>query len=321
MNKRPFIIDCDTGTDDAIMIVAALGCEEIEIVGITSVNGNVAEKFTSQNNLDMMDYFAYDTPVCHGAFLPLLANRAVSAGDNVHGKRGLGDIVLPRANREFDPRIASEFIYEEAKKRNGEMELLVTGPMTNIAIAILEHPDLKDYVKRIYFMGGATIGGNVSPTAEYNIWADPESCHTVLVSGIPTIMVGLNVSNYALMSEEDEKKLREYNSKETVLVADILDYQINKRSLGIRGARMHDPLTLAAALYPECLKFEMCHVDTELRGEFTRGHTAADLQDRLQKEKNVSVAVEIDNDKFVQWLTEKIRIAGVEGEERRGKSA
>ena len=319
MKKRPFIIDCDTGTDDAVMIVAALGCKQMEIVGFTSVNGNVAEKFTSQNNLDLMEYLGRDIPVTRGAYLPLLANRQTSAGDNVHGKRGLGTVVLPQSNRKFDKRIAAEFIYEEAKKRKGELELLVTGPMTNIAIAIIEHPDLNQYIKRIYFMGGSTVGGNVSTTAEYNIWVDPESCHTVLESGIPVIMVGLNVSNLALMLEKHEELLRGYNYKETQLVADLLNYMFSRKLLDFKGARMHDPLALAAAMYPECLKFEMYYVDAETRGEYTRGHTAVDLNNKSKKDKNVSVAIEVDSDKFCKWLCDRIIEAGEIGEKIRGE--
>lgn len=317
MKKRPFIIDCDTGTDDTIALVAALGCEEMEIVGITSVNGNVAEVHTSRNNLDLMDYLCCEIPVTRGAYMPLLTGYSTAAGDNVHGKRGLGTVELPESQRQFDDRIAAQFIYEEALKRNGELELLVTGPMTNIAIAIIEHPDLRDYIRHLYFMGGATIGGNVNTTAEYNIWVDPEACHTVLMSGIPCTMVGLNVSDLAIMNEKEEQLLRSYGTRESILVADILVYMMNR--WGINVARMHDPLALASAIYPECLEFKELFADAECNGKYTRGHTAVDLKDRKGLEHNARVAVDIDVERFTKWLCERIRTAGEKGKERRGE--
>ena len=211
MKKRPFIIDCDTGTDDAIAIVAALGCEEMEIVGITSVNGNVPESYTSRNNLNLIEYLGYHIPVCHGAILPLLGSKATEASAAIHGKTGLGSTELPEAEHsDFDPRIAAQFIYEEAVKRNGELELLVTGPITNIAVCLCEHPDLPDYIRHLYFMGGSTVGGNVNTTAEFNIWVDPEALHVVLQSGIPMTMVGLNVSNQTEMRPSEETLLRSF---------------------------------------------------------------------------------------------------------------
>ena len=316
--KRPFIIDCDTGTDDTIAILAALGCEEMEIVGITSVNGNVAEKHTSQNNLDLMEYLGRDIPVAHGAWLPLSGNRDSNTDPKIHGKTGLGNTELPHAVMlQFDPRIAATFIYEEAKKRNGELELLVTGPMTNIAIALAEHDDLKQYIKHIYFMGGSTVGGNVNSTAEFNIWADPEALHAELMSGIPTTMVGLNVSNRAVMTDIQEQRIRSYGSREGILAADLLLYMIARTKFGDYAARMHDPLALAAAIYPECMEYESYYGDAECTGTYTRGHTAIDIFRKSQNDPNVTVATEINVPLFSEWLCERIRIAGEKGEELR----
>ncbi|MBQ7223862.1 MAG: nucleoside hydrolase [Erysipelotrichaceae bacterium] len=309
--KRPIIIDCDTGTDDAIAIIAALGCEEISILGLTSVNGNVSENYTSQNNLDMMEYLDRDIPVFHGAWLPLKASRDTGAGDNVHGKTGLGDVELPRAERrKMEGERAAEFIYRMALRYPGQLEIIATGPLTNVALAIIEHDDIKALIRKIYFMGGATEGGNVTPSAEFNIWVDPEACHTVLASGIPTVMVGLNVSNQATMGNGEIERLRGYGSREGRLAADIIHYQMNRFGIGIGFSRMHDPLTLAAALYPECLSFRECFVDAECRGDYTRGHTYVDLRNRSGRQPNCSVAVGIDVEKFREWLCERIRRAG-----------
>lgn len=316
MKKRPFIIDCDTGTDDAIAIVAALGCEAMEIVGITGVNGNVPEESVSFNNLNLMEYLNADIPVCRGAWLPFSANRRTGAGSGVHGRTGLGTVILPEArNRTFENRIAAQFIYEEAKKRNGELELLVTGPMTNIAIAILEHPDFCDCIRHLYFMGGAAAGGNVNNTEEFNIWVDPEAVHIVLTSPIPCTMVGLDVTNLTVMTKEDEEKIRALGTREAVLVADLIHYMSNRESILL--ARMHDPLALAAAMFPECLETRSCFVDTECRGTYTRGHTAADLRNRRNQEPNTEIAVKVNVEMFKDWLYERIRDAGNRGRKER----
>ncbi|MBR0385703.1 MAG: nucleoside hydrolase [Erysipelotrichaceae bacterium] len=315
MKRRPFIIDCDTGTDDAIALVAALGCDEMDIIGITSVKVNVSEQFTSHNNLDLMEYFGHDIPICHGAWLPLLANPDTAAGTAVHGARGLGSITLPEASHStFDTRIASQFIYETALEYGSELEILATGPLTNLAITYIEHPDIRDHIKHIYFMGGAAIGGNYNTTAEFNIWVDPEASHTVKMSGIPLTMVGLDVTNLAYMRPEEEQKIRALNTRESELVADLLVYQMNRPGQDIPYARMHDPLSLAAAMFPQCLKCTEYFVDTEYFGRYTRGHTAVDFKDRQKKEPNVSVALEVDVPLFRQWLYERIAEAGKKGE-------
>ena len=319
MTRRPFIIDCDTGTDDTIAIIAALGCEEMEIVGITSVNGNVPESFTSRNNLNLMEYLGCEIPVTHGACLPLSGSKSAHASANIHGKTGLGSTELPEAEHtSFDPRIASQFIYEEAVKRNGELELLVTGPMTNIAICLCEHPDLPQYIKHLYFMGGSTVGGNVNTTAEFNIWVDPEALHVVFESGIPLTMVGLNVSNQTEMREEEAEILRSYGTREGDLIANLVVYMMNRHpERKIFGANMHDPLALASAMYPSCMSYEDFFGDTECMGSYTRGHTAIDVFRKMDRKSNVQVAVEVDVNDFRSWLLERIRISGEIGKERR----
>lgn len=306
MEKRKFIIDCDTGTDDAIAILAAFGSEEIELVGITSVNGNVNEEYTSKNNLDLCEYLNFDCPVTHGATLPLSSGYRNSS-DITHGKTGLGSIILPEATRtKFDSRMAPLFIYEKAKELKGELELLVIGPMTNIAIALIEYPELTDLIKHIYFMGGSVWGGNVTTTAEFNIWADPEAGHTVLSSGIPMTMIGLDVTLKAIMTIQDIEDLRNNNTKASNLAADLLDFMVIRRDKGGEDLVMHDALALAAALYPECMTYKEYWMDVETTGTYTRGHTFADVRNKIGNKANVKVAMDVDVEAFRKWLVEKI---------------
>ena len=307
MGRRPFIIDCDTGTDDAIAIAAALYCDQVEVKAVTSVNGNVAHKYTSKNNLDLLEYLGFDDiPVAKGADSPIMDNPYHS--DGTHGNTGLGNIKLPdAAHKQFDKRLASELIYQTAVEEKGELELLVIGPMTNIAICLMEHPDLKDLVKHIWFMGGSVIGGNVTTTAEFNIWIDPMAAHIVTQSGIPQTMVGLDVTTAAAMKEHHAEELRACGTKAALLCADLLDYMFESRDRGGEDAIMHDAMAFAAAVCPECLECRDFYVDVECFGQYTKGHTMVDRRGRLGKAPNVSVALKVDEEKFCSWLVNAIK--------------
>ncbi len=304
---RKFVFDCDTGTDDAIAIAAAFGCDDIEILGITSVNGNVKEAFVSANNLNLSEYLGVNVPVCHGASWPLSCGYR-NTSDRTHGKTGLGSIVLPDAKiLKFDDRIASRFLYEKAVECSGELELFVTGPMTNIALAIIQYPDFCEQIRHIWFMGGAVWGGNVSTTAEFNIWADPEAAHVVFASGIPLTMVGLDVTLKAIMEREDAAELRREDTPACRMTADLLDFMFDRFEKGGENVIMHDALAVAAAVCPECMEYEDYWMDVETRGEFTRGHTHADFRHRTGKQPNVQAALTIDVPMFRRWLVECVK--------------
>lgn len=308
MDKRPFIIDCDTGTDDAIAIMAALYTPQVEVRAVTSVNGNVAEVYTSRNNLDLMEYLGKDIPVAHGAVRPLLSG-FINDGltDGTHGKTGMGTIVIPQAKRSrFDPRVASELIYDVAVGCKGELELLVIGPQTNLAICLCNHRDLPGLIKHIWFMGGACVGGNVLPTAEFNVWADPEAAHIVLESGIPMTMVGLDVTLPAVMLEEDAEALRKVDTPACQLTADLLEFMFARRDRGGEDAVMHDALAVAAAVRPDVLTCEDHYVDVVRGGGYAYGHTYVDTRHYYDRKPNVSVALGIDVPKFRKWLVETI---------------
>lgn len=303
--KRPFVIDCDTGTDDAIAVIAALGCEELEIRAITSVNGNVRERDTSRNNRNLMAHLGVDMEIAHGAVHPLYPRG--NYYDDTHGQTGLGTLVLREAEEyPYSKERAPELIYRIAREEQGNLELLVVGPMTNIAIALTMYPELTELIRHIWFMGGAVRGGNMNTTAEFNIWVDPVAAKIVLASGIPMTMVGLDVTEKAAMKREDEQRLRKTGKKGAVAAADILDYMLKRCEGGGEDALMHDALALAAAVYPECLEFHSYFVDAECSGEYTAGHTAVDVRGCLGKEPNVEVAVRVDCEKFRKWLCEKI---------------
>lgn len=304
--RRPFIIDCDTGTDDAIAIIAALYSSQVKVKAITSVNGNVPLKWTAKNNLDLIEYLGFGIPVAKGACAPLK-----DIGDyygDTHGKTGLGSVVIPDAKHsDYVKEDAATLIHNIAVEEGGGLELLVIGPMTNIAIALLNYPDLKHLIKHIWFMGGAATGGNVSPTAEFNIWVDPLAAHMVCQSGIKLTMVGLDVTLLAVLNKQDTDEIRMMGTKAAELTADILEYMITRCKNGGEDLVMHDALALCAALAPECLETKACYVDVECQGTYTMGHTMVDQRGRSRKAPNVDVALGLHVDKFKSWLKECIR--------------
>ncbi|MDD3367631.1 MAG: nucleoside hydrolase [Lachnospiraceae bacterium] len=307
MNKRTLIIDCDTGTDDAIALIAALYNEEIEIAAITSVNGNVPLEYTAANNLNLVEYLGFiRMKVARGASI------AFYQRDNIYGDTqgatGLGNVKLPTATvMKYTEDNAVDIIYKEAVRLHGELELVVTGPMTNVAIAISMYPELKTLIKHIWFMGGAIRGGNTTRTAEFNIWVDPVAAKMVLASGVPMTMVGLDVTELAIMTKEDADKIRSIGTKASTLVADILEFMFERFAKGGEDAMMHDALTLGAALCPECVKCEKYFVDVECGGEYTAGHTMVDIKSRSGKKPNVDVAVKLDLQMFKDWLISSIK--------------
>jgi pyrimidine-specific ribonucleoside hydrolase len=274
MTKTPIIIDCDTGTDDAIALIAALYTPELDVRAITTVDGNVALKYTSQNTLNLVRYLGFDTKVAKGAPQPIMGP-VVHSESATHGDTGMGTIVLPKSGAAFYEKNAVETIIEEARALKGELVIVPIGPMTNIAHAVMVYPELKTLVKEIVFMGGSFIGGNMTTTAEFNAWADPEAMSIVLNSGIPLRMIGLDVTTKAILNKTDADYFRGLGTKAGDLVADLLDFMIIRYQNGGEDVLMHDGLAVAVVAEPDIVKTKKYYVDCECCGRYTRGHTYA----------------------------------------------
>jgi inosine-uridine nucleoside N-ribohydrolase len=317
MKKRPVIIDCDTGTDDAIAIIAALGCEQIDVLAITTVCGNVDLQYTSRNTLSLVRTLGFGIPVAKGAASPILrdlkAIRLSERTDNTtiptHGDTGLGNVSLPPIESNFYRKNAVETIYEKAKECNGELEIIATAPMTNLALALMSYPELKDgLIKHIFFMGGAIAGGNSTAVAEFNIFFDPEAAKIVLNSGIDMTMVGLDVTLKAVVPDHYCNIVREIATPASAIAADILDFMRMRRDrFGGEDAIMHDALAVAAACKPEILTTGWYFVDIECAGTYTYGHTYVQKNKRLSDfPANCHVSLDVDVDLFLGWLVDSI---------------
>jgi pyrimidine-specific ribonucleoside hydrolase len=306
LEKKPVIIDCDTGTDDAIAIIAALYSPDLDVRAFTTVAGNVEVEHTSRNTLDLVRHLGFDTKVAVGAAQPILRKTIIHSGDNTHGATGLGTLVLPHTSQPFYNKIAVETIYEEALAAKGELELIPIAPLTNIAQAIMVHPDLKTLIKRIVFMGGAKYGGNITTTAEFNIWGDPEAAKIVFASGIPLTMVGLDVTLKAALNLQDAAQIRRIDTPTAEVTADILDFMFERLGRGGEDALMHDALAVAVCINPGLVKMNHYFVDCECSGQYTSGHTFVAVNQVFRQEPNCYVCEDLDLAAFKSWLINTI---------------
>ncbi len=308
MTKK-VILDVDTGIDDALGIILAVKSRQFEILGITTTNGNVSLETATTNTCKILTMLEveHEIPVIKGASTPL--QRQAFFEHRIHGQDGLGGaladmVVTKQPEDQFGP----DFLIEQVKAYPNEVTLVMTGPLTNLALAIEKWPELASEVEEVIFMGGVVKGvGNVTPTSEYNMYVDPEAAKVVLHAGIPKLtLVGLDVTRQALLSEEHIAKLTDPVLADYVKVS-TADY--SKRYFernGVRACALHDPLAVGVALQKEFVKTEKYYVDVETKSEICDGQTVCDFQDRMQQRRNVDVCVDVNSkaflDMFVQTL-------------------
>ncbi len=291
------ILDCDPGHDDAIAIM--LAAQFTRLVGITTVSGNAPLELTTRNALIVTQLLGIETPVHQGAAHPLAAPALHAA--IVHGESGLEGPVLPPLVRKPASRDAVAFICDTTRHET-DIWLVAIGPLTNIAHAVEKDPDLVNRIAGISIMGGSTHVGNVSPVAEFNVWADPEAADVVFRSGATIRMCGLNLTHQLMTDDAIVARLRDRSDAVAggvvaQFVAALLDY-LHGRMAELRGERraaLHDPCAVLAVTHPQIFSFGDRHVQVELDGELTRGMTVVD--ERSAKDApapNVEVAYEID---------------------------
>ena len=301
--KRKIIIDCDPGIDDALAIFMALASDKLDVLGITTVAGNVNIDHVTRNALSLVSLTGKKVPVCRGATGPFLSSR--KEGAHVHGENGVGDVVLPVPTFREDPRTATSFIREMAEAYPGELDLVTIGPLTNIAAALAMYSGLAKKTGRIIMMGGAAGFGNVTPAAEFNIYADPHAAAAVFQSGIPIDMYGLDVTNRALITKEEMSALRATGKAIPVLCCDMLGtYADFYKSVGFSGLALHDPFALACAIDESLAEYGEHFVTVETLGELTRGKTVVDIFGVSGKKPNTRVAVDLDRERFITLMSD-----------------
>ncbi|RWZ58024.1 nucleoside hydrolase [Halobacillus fulvus] len=299
--KRKVILDCDPGHDDAISIIlGASKVSNLDIVGITTVAGNVEVEKNTLNALKVCDMIGlHDVPVAQGATKPLLKTREI-AGE-IHGETGLDGPELPEPSRAAIDQHGVDFMIEKLLHTKEKITLVPTGPLTNIAMAMIREPGIMANIEEIVLMGGGTFG-NWTPAAEFNIWVDAEAAKVVFESGVPVTMFGLDVTHKALATKEVVERFSAIGNPVSNFVVELLDFfsKTYKDVFGFEAGPIHDACTTAYLIDPDIFDFKQVHVDIETKGEYTYGTTCVDLLGVTRKEPNVKFASELDQDKL--WL-------------------
>lgn len=306
---HPIIIDTDPGQDDAVAILLALASPEIEILGITAVAGNVPLALTEVNARKICELAGRpDIKVYSGAIRPML--RVLVTAEHVHGRTGLDGPVLPEPKMKLEQQHAVDFMVETLMERPaGTITLCALGPMTNIALALVREPRIASRIKRIVAMGGGFFeGGNVTPTAEFNIYVDPQAARLVFEAGIPITLIPLDCTHQALTTKARVEKFRVMPNKTGPAVAQLLDFfeRFDEQKYGTDGGPLHDPCVIAWLLHPELFTSRDVNVSIECESELTMGMTVIDWWHVTGREPNATVMREIDDEGFFQLLTERI---------------
>ncbi len=297
----PILIDCDPGHDDAVALLLALASPEVELLGVTTVHGNQTLEKTTSSALRVLELAGRDdVPVAKGADRPL--ERELFVADYVHGHTGLDGPSLPPPSGKPVEQHAADLL---AERLAPGVVLVPTGPLTNVALLLERHPEARP--ERIVLMGGSIGLGNVTPAAEFNVWADPEAAARVFGSGVDVTMVGLDVTHQALFPPERAERLRADGDVGRV-VAELLDFYslFHRETYGWAGSPIHDAVAVAYVIRPDLLELAECHVAVETESELTRGRTVVDLYRRTENEPNAKVAVGIDAEGFLDLLEERI---------------
>ncbi|WP_209596621.1 nucleoside hydrolase [Ruegeria sp. HKCCSP351] len=310
MPPRKIIIDTDPGQDDAVAILLALASpDEIEVLGITAVAGNVPLALTAKNARIVCELAGRtDVPVYAGCDKPL--NRALVTAEHVHGKTGLDGPVLPDPQMPLAEGHAVDFIIDTLRAEEpGTVTLCPLGPLTNIATAFRKAPDIIDRVQEIVLMGGAYFEvGNITPTAEFNIYVDPEAADIVFKSGKPIVVMPLDVTHKALVTKSRNDAFRALDSKVGHAVAEMTDFfeRFDKEKYGSAGAPLHDPCVTAYLIRPELFSGRHVNIEIETGSDLTLGMTVADWWGVTNRAPNALFMGEIDADGFFTLLTERL---------------
>ncbi|MGN7387473.1 nucleoside hydrolase [Sporosarcina sp. SAFN-015] len=303
---KKVIIDVDTGIDDAIGLCLAVQSGQADIVGITTVNGNTSLEQATVNTTKVMKLLGReDVAIVKGANRPLLRDPHFEV--SVHGNDGIGGALKEMEIVVNEDGFAPDFIIEQAAKYKGELTIILLAPMTNMALAIRKEPRLKDWVKELVIMGGAVSSpGNITPTAEYNIFIDPEAAKIVLHAGIPITLVGLDVTRQTLLTEADIERMNAGAVRD--FVQESTTHYMNRhfQLTGNRACAMHDPLAVGVALDKSLVRTELHYVDVETKSDLCDGQTVCDFKGWLKKEPNVNVCVEVDRDRFIETLVDTL---------------
>ncbi len=301
--RQKIILDCDPGHDDAIALLLAAHHPALELLAITTVAGNQSIEKTTQNALKVCSLANIrDVPVAMGMDRPLVQARGHAA--DIHGASGMDGPNVPEPDIALAPQHAVDLLIELLLNSDGDITLIPTGPLTNIATAIRREPAIVPKIGAISLMGGAIGIGNVTPSAEFNLWFDPEAASIVFQCGRPITMVPLEVTHQALATEEIVNRLRAANRPVASFAADLLVFFADsyKKVFGFPAPPVHDPCAVAAVLEPDIMQAAEMYVEIETKSELSAGRTVCDVYGKLGKPANARVGYGLDVERFWEIL-------------------
>jgi purine nucleosidase len=317
------IIDCDPGVDDALALLLAMHSPELTIEGITPVAGNVPLELTLPNALRLVEIAGRtNIPVAAGASRPL--TRKLITAAYAHGENGLGGVTFPEPRTKPVAENAAQLIRRVVRAHPGEVTIVAIGPLTNLALAFREDRELPRLVRSLYLMGGSLSRGNVTPSAEFNIYVDPEAAKEVFHAGIPIVMVGLDVTRKAVLRDEHIKQLEAAQNASAQAAGKITRaiWNRSQRANTGGGPVMHDSVAVAALLDPSVVKTQDFYVEVETFGEFTAGETLGYSRAPIRRsappaegtskpelpefKPNAKVALDLDADRFFNLLVGRL---------------
>lgn len=304
---KDILLDCDPGHDDMVAIMVALAHPGINLRGITTVAGNQTGDKTAINAAKVLTLCrATDVPLVRGSDVPIVRPLTIAA--SIHGVSGLDGADLP--DPEIEPRAghAVDFLESVLMESETPITLVPTGPLTNIGLLLRKQPKVREKIERICLMGGAVREANFTPGAEFNIFVDPEAAQIVFESGIPITMVGLDVTNRAMLSMGDIDAITARGGPASRIVGPLLRFFAGtyEEVFGISGAALHDALAMLAAVEPDVITTEKYHVDIETAGTHTRGQTVVDLFGVGGGEPNADVAMDLNLERFKEVIQQSI---------------
>lgn len=308
--QEKIIIDCDPGQDDAIALLLAMASpEELALLGITAVAGNVPLHHTERNARLMCDLGGRgDVPVFAGCSRPLV--RELVTAENVHGDTGIDGMEVTDPTQRLQQQHAVDFIIDTLKGAEEESITLVpTGPLTNIGMAMVKDPSILSRIKRIVLMGGAMReGGNYSPSAEFNILVDPHAAKVVFACGRPIIAMGLDVTHQVIATKDRVARIEALGNPAATATAGMLNFfnRHDSAKYGFDGAPLHDPCTVAWLLQPGLFEGKECNIEVETESPLTMGHTAIDFWGISGREVNATWIHTVDADGFYDLLTDRL---------------
>lgn len=308
MDRIKIILDCDPGHDDAVAITMACKHPKIDLLGITVVAGNQTLEKTSRNALNLVQYLGTQVPVYAGCGRPMIREKIVAA--DIHGTTGLDGPVFPPLERSLEPEHAVNFIIRTLMESDGDITMVTTGPMTNLAMAIRMEPRIVDKIRRIVLMGGSYTNGNVTPAAEFNIIADADAAYVCFTAGRPITMIGLDVTRKVLCYPNIVERMGKVGNKASKLFVDLMAHfcKSQKEVFGWEGGPLHDPCTIAWLIDPTVITTKPMNAQVDIRSTSSYGRTNCDFFGYQKLPATADVAIDVDVEKFWNIVEDTLKL-------------